>query len=55
MKTSETSTIEGFHAAEFMRQERNRIGRETQGMNFAELKKYFDSRRNRIGIAYADK
>jgi hypothetical protein len=57
MKTSEKSIIKGFRAVEFMRQERDRIGKETQGMNFTELKKYFDARRNRVMpplVAYKD-
>ena len=39
-------TIEGFKAVEFMRQQRDQISSEIQGMNFVELQKYFEERRN---------
>lgn len=37
--------IEGFKAVEFMRQERDKISNEIQGLNFVELQKYFEKRR----------
>ena len=46
MKNSEI--IEGFKAVEFMRQERDQISREIQGMNFEELQKYFEQRRMQL-------
>jgi hypothetical protein len=45
MEPSKKTAIEGFKAVEYMRQERDRIGRETQDMNFIELQKYFADRR----------
>ncbi|MDR1381542.1 MAG: hypothetical protein LBJ47_08705 [Tannerella sp.] len=44
MKLKKKTVIEGFKAVEFMRRERDRIGRETQGMDFAALQKYFSER-----------
>jgi hypothetical protein len=41
---SKQKIIKGFKAVEYMRKERERIGRETQGMNFIELRKYFADR-----------
>jgi hypothetical protein len=40
--------IEGFKAVEFMRQERDQISNEIQGMNFIELQKYFEERRRAV-------
>ncbi|GHU54122.1 hypothetical protein FACS189411_00220 [Bacteroidia bacterium] len=50
MKKKKTEAIEGFRAVEFMRETRSRINRETQGMGFEELKKYFDNRRAKVQI-----
>ncbi|GHT30755.1 hypothetical protein FACS189432_09740 [Bacteroidia bacterium] len=44
MKKKKSEAIKGFKAVDFMREARNRIDRETQGMGFEELKKYFDNR-----------
>jgi len=40
--------IDGFNAVEFMRRERDLISREIKDMNFVELKRYFEERRNRL-------
>jgi hypothetical protein len=45
MEQYKKTVIKGFKAVEYMRRERERIGRETQGMNFIELQKYFADRR----------
>jgi hypothetical protein len=36
--------IKGFKAVVFMRETRRQINKETQGMGFEELKKYFEAR-----------
>jgi hypothetical protein len=46
MKQGKKTVIKDFKAVEYMRKERDRIGRETQGMDFAGLQKYFTERRN---------
>jgi hypothetical protein len=48
MKKNKPNIIEGFRAVEFMRTVRDQISRETQGMSFAELTKYFEERRRKI-------
>ena len=40
--------IAGFKAVEFMRRERDQISNEIKDMNFVELKRYFEERRNRL-------
>lgn len=35
----------GFDAVEFMRERRTKIAKETDGMSFSELKKYFVQRK----------
>jgi hypothetical protein len=37
-----------FDAVKFMRQVRDSISKETEGMNFEQLKKYFEQRRLRL-------
>ena len=37
-----------FDAVKFMREVRDKISKETKGMNFEQLKKYFDARRLRL-------
>ena len=37
-----------FDAVEFMRQVRDSISKETKGMNFEELKNYFEQRRLKL-------
>ena len=44
--------IEGFKAVEFMRQERDQISNEIQGMNFVELQKYFEERRRMAKVVF---
>ncbi|MDR3218689.1 MAG: hypothetical protein LBU22_06870 [Dysgonamonadaceae bacterium] len=46
MKQENKTVIKDFKAVEYMRKERDRIGRETQDMDFAVLQKYFTERRN---------
>jgi len=50
MELKRKKIIKGFKAVDFMRQERDRIGQETQGMNFVELQKYFTNRRKQSHI-----
>ena len=47
MKTKEIIKKE-FDAVKFMRTTRDKISAETQNMNFAELKKYFEERRLKL-------
>lgn len=44
MKTKK-KTIKDFDAVKFMRDARDKISKETEGMNFEELKKYFERRK----------
>ena len=37
-----------FDAVKFMREVRDSISKETQGMNFEQLKKYFEQRRMKL-------
>ena len=37
-----------FDAVKFMREVRDKISKETKGMNFEQLKKYFEKRRLRL-------
>ncbi len=47
MKTKvKSTTIEGFKAVEFMREARDKISVDIQDMNFEEIKKYFEKRKN---------
>jgi hypothetical protein len=39
---------ENFDAVKFMRQVRDEISKETEGMNFEQLKKYFEKRRLKL-------
>ena len=49
MKTeAKSTTIEGFKAVKFMREARDKISADIQDMNFEEIKKYFEKRRNEI-------
>ena len=45
MKKSKSEAVKGFKAVEFMRNVRSQINKETQGMNFEDLRKYFEDRR----------
>jgi len=47
MKTKEEA-IQGFRAVDFMREVRDQISNEIQGMNFEELKIYFKERRLKL-------
>ena len=47
MKTKEIIKKD-FDAVKFMRTTRDKISAETQNMNFAELKKYFEQRRLKL-------
>lgn len=40
-------TIPGFHTVEFFRAVKEQIARETEGMNFEELKRYMDDKLKR--------
>ncbi len=43
-----TKKEKDFDAVKFMREVRDKISEETKGMNFAQLKKYFETRRLKI-------
>ncbi len=44
MKTTKKETKD-FDAVKFMRESRDRISKETEGMTFEQLKKYFEKRK----------
>jgi hypothetical protein len=48
MGKNKSDIIEGFRAVEFMRTVRNQISLDTQGVSFAELEKYFETRRRKF-------
>ena len=43
-----TKKEKDFDAVKFMREVRDKIRKETQGMNFEQLKKYFEARRLKL-------
>jgi hypothetical protein len=42
MENSNKDTIEGFRAVDFMREVRDKISKDIQGMGFKEIQKYFE-------------
>lgn len=47
MKTK-NKTEKDFDAVKFMRTVRDKISKETEGMNFEQLKKYFEKRKQKL-------
>jgi hypothetical protein len=47
MKTK-SKTEKKFDAVKFMRQVRDNMSKETEGMNFEQLKKYFEQRKRKL-------
>jgi hypothetical protein len=45
MKKSKSNAIKGFNAVDFVRKTRRQINKDTQNMNFEEIKKYFEQRK----------